>query len=129
MASGNYDISFQNYSLEAFFNPTIIEVQKIVLDAMFVLSSLLFPLLVYLLLFRSNRLEFYKYLLLFNVISDYLSDLALTLIQPVFLFPSLAWYANGVFSDLGMFKKFVFFEKGVTISGVGRIFDYVRAES
>src|SRR3569623_972620 len=104
MDSGNYDISFQNYSLEAFFNHTVIAIQKVVLDTMLVLSSLLFPLLVYLLLFRSAKLEFYKYLLLFNVISDYLSDLALTLIQPVFLFPSLAWYANGVFSDLGMFK-------------------------
>lgn len=97
------DNSFQNYSLDAFFNPTIIEIQKVVLDSMLVLSTLLFPLLIYLLIFRSSRLEFYRYLLLFNVISDYSSDVALTLIQPVFLFSSLAWYANGVFSDLGIF--------------------------
>ncbi|KAH7693379.1 hypothetical protein AAVH_29586 [Aphelenchoides avenae] len=71
-------------------------VSNVVIDVTFALSTVLFPLMIWLIFRRSQTLGKYRWYILTNVSLCYIFDLWLTLIKPVFIGgPTLGWYLQG----------------------------------
>jgi hypothetical protein len=78
-----------------FFDPTIARISDVVIDVTFVLSSALFPLMLWLIFRQSRTLGKYRWYMLVNVTLCYQFDFVLTLIKPVYLGPLFGWYLQG----------------------------------
>lgn len=78
-----------------FYNPTVARISDIVIDVSFVHSSLLFPVMLWLIFRHSQKMGKYRWYMLVNVLLCYISDLLLTLVKPVFLGPLIGWYLQG----------------------------------
>lgn len=110
-----------------FFDPTVARISDIVIDVTFVLSSALFPVMLWLIFRQSRTLGKYRWYMLANVTLCYQFDFVLTLIKPVFLGPSFGWYlqgflpANGLASML-LVGALVVFLVGMDLSVVASLF-------
>lgn len=83
--------------LAYFYDESIAEVSKVVLNASFTVSTLLLPLMVYLILMKSKRLGKYKWYMLNNITWCYAYDLQITLMKPSFLMPFIGGYSQAPF--------------------------------
>lgn len=79
----------------AFYNPIVARISNAVIDISFALSSLLFPLMLWLTLRHSRTMGRYRWYMLLNVLLCYAFDVWLTLVKPVFLGPLFGWYLQG----------------------------------
>lgn len=94
--------------IEAYYSPVLERLNAAIFDAMLVMSTVLLPLLVYLILcqvhhtdtdiwtqrlsFQSKSIGKYKWYLLNNVVHSYLYDANISLLKPVMLAPVLGGY-------------------------------------
>ncbi|KAH7708646.1 CRE-SRI-71 protein [Aphelenchoides avenae] len=96
-------------------------VSEIVIDISFALSSLLFPVMLWLIFRHSRTLGKYRWYMLANVLFCYAFDVWLTLSKPVFLGPLLGWYLQGFvqansFTSCVMFSVLVYLMNAMDFS-------------
>lgn len=104
-----------------FYSPIMARVSEIVIDISFALSSLLFPVMLWLIFRHSRTLGKYRWYMLANVLFCYAFDVWLTLSKPVFLGPLLGWYLQGFvqansFTSCVMFSVLVYLMNAMDFS-------------
>ena len=78
-----------------FYGTTAAKISDIVIDVSFVPSTLLFPVMLWLILRHSQKMGRYRWYMLVNAVLCYAFDVWLTLVKPVFLGPLLGWHLQG----------------------------------
>ncbi|KAH7716889.1 7TM GPCR protein [Aphelenchoides avenae] len=78
-----------------FYIPAVARTSAVVIDVSFVLSSLMFPVMLWLILRHSRKMGKYRWYMLVNVLLCYASDFLLTLVKPVFLGSMIGWFLQG----------------------------------
>lgn len=79
--------------LADFLTPTQSKILSIVLEASFGCSTLLIPVVLYL-IFRVKSIGKYRWYMLNGILWDYLLDILLALWRPVTFFPTIAAYSD-----------------------------------
>ena len=88
---------------------------------MIIVSSIFYPLMLFLVLFKSKTLGDYKYYLLPTITFAYLFQLLIGICQPVFIFPVLGGYAKGLIQNTTNTVSFIIFILILLAAGYGML--------
>lgn len=80
-------------NLSSFLNPAEIKVTIVIVDVLFCLSTMLLPIVVYM-IFRVKSMGKYRWYILNVVVWDYAYDLLLAIMRPVLFFPVMGGYSQ-----------------------------------
>ncbi|KAI1709401.1 serpentine type 7TM GPCR chemoreceptor sri domain-containing protein [Ditylenchus destructor] len=81
-----------------FLNQTVNRISGYIIDVTFAISTVLAPILLFLILRKSGKIGKYRWYLVNDVIWCYAFDLTITVYKPVALGPMLALYSEGPFT-------------------------------
>ncbi|KAE9549729.1 hypothetical protein FO519_007063 [Halicephalobus sp. NKZ332] len=85
----------ESTSVHQYSDPPIIQIYLAFIKVMIIVSSFYYPMMLYLVLYKSKALGDYKYYLLPTITFAYLFEFLLGVCQPVFIFPILGGYGRG----------------------------------
>lgn len=96
------------------YHPRLINVYNYFHNTTFAISTILTALALFIVHKKSSKaMGFYKYILISNLITNYVLDLVYFLIRPVYLLPYLIFYSDGIFKNLNpdyfLYLYYVFF--------------------